>query len=85
MYSLPNQNLRWQQISVTIDNGISNFGTFDNNYYCRPTDDIATIYTEYIGTQGNVSTLLTLECGNQRLIMILIRRKVLLQSQRIKS
>ncbi len=45
---------------VTIDNGIPNFGTFDKNYYCRPTDDIATIYTEYVGDKGNVSNLIDL-------------------------
>ena len=44
----------------TIDNAISNFGTFDNNYYCRPIDDDATIYTEYTGNNGNISKLIDL-------------------------
>jgi len=32
----------------TIDNGISNMGTFDYNSYCRPLDDSLTIQTNYV-------------------------------------
>jgi len=32
----------------TIDNGISNFGTFDYNFYCRPIDDNFDIHLEYV-------------------------------------
>jgi hypothetical protein len=44
----------------TIDNGIPNFGTFDNNYYCRPIDDDATIYAEYTGNLGTISNFMNL-------------------------
>jgi parallel beta-helix repeat protein len=40
----------------TIDNGIKNFGTFRNNYYCRPVDDDVTIHAEYPGTYGTTSS-----------------------------
>jgi parallel beta-helix repeat protein len=44
----------------TIDNGISNQGTFESNWYCRPLDDKLVIQTEYVnGT--SVSEALTLE------------------------
>jgi uncharacterized repeat protein (TIGR02059 family) len=46
---------------TTIDNGIPNFGTFDNNYYCRPIDDELTIFTKYIGPSGSVSKYMNLE------------------------
>jgi uncharacterized repeat protein (TIGR02059 family) len=45
----------------TIDNGIPNFGTFDNNYYCRPIDDDVTIYAEYFGNLGTISNFMNLE------------------------
>jgi len=32
----------------TIDNGISNIGTFDHNWYCRPLDDKLTIQSDYV-------------------------------------
>ena len=32
----------------TIDNGISDFGNFDNNYYCRPLDDSLVMKLKYI-------------------------------------
>ena len=44
----------------TIDNGIPSFGTFDNNYYCRPIDDDATIYAEYTGILGTISKFMNL-------------------------
>jgi parallel beta-helix repeat protein len=44
----------------TIDNGISNLGTFESNWYCRPLDDKLVIQTEYVnGT--SVSEALSLE------------------------
>ena len=49
----------------TIDNGIPNFGTFDNNFYCRPVDDNLTFYTNYIGTSGSVSKNVTLQTWQQ--------------------
>jgi uncharacterized repeat protein (TIGR02059 family) len=45
----------------TIDNGITKFGTIDNNYYCRPLDDYAIINTEYAGNLGTISNLMSLE------------------------
>jgi len=33
---------------TTIDNGISDFGNFDYNYYCRPLDDNSVINLDYI-------------------------------------
>ena len=46
---------------TTIYNGIPNFGTFDNNYYCRPVDDELTIFTKYTGPSGSVSKYMDLE------------------------
>lgn len=45
---------------TTIDNGIPNFGTFDNNFYCRPVNDELTIFTKYIGPSGLVSKYMNL-------------------------
>jgi parallel beta-helix repeat protein len=44
----------------TIDNGISNLGTFDKNWYCRPLDDKLVIQTEYVN-RTSFSEALTLE------------------------
>lgn len=44
----------------TIDNGISNIGTFDNNWYCRPLDDKLTIQTDYVNG-SSFNEALTLE------------------------
>jgi hypothetical protein len=44
----------------TIDNGISNLGTFDYNWYCRPLDNKLVIQTEYVNGKS-VSDALTLE------------------------
>jgi len=44
----------------TIDNGISNLGTFDHNWYCRPLDDQLVIETEYVNVTSGREAL-TLE------------------------
>ena len=44
----------------TIDNDISNFGIFDNNYYCRPVDDSLTFFIKYMGTSGLLSNNINL-------------------------
>lgn len=44
----------------TIDHGISNFGLFDNNYYCRPVADNATILVDFEGNQGKIYSLMNL-------------------------
>ncbi|MBS1529319.1 MAG: right-handed parallel beta-helix repeat-containing protein [Bacteroidetes bacterium] len=38
----------------TIANDIQNFGTFSNNFYCRPFDDVVTIFTQYVDNTGTL-------------------------------
>jgi hypothetical protein len=46
---------------TTIDDDIQNFGTFDDNYYCRPVDDELIMFTEHKGNSGRVSKYMNLE------------------------
>jgi len=39
----------------TIANDIQNFGTFSNNFYCRPFDDNITIFTQYVDNTGTLT------------------------------
>lgn len=42
------------------DNDITKFGVFDNNYYCRPVDDLLTLHTSYSSKGKNVSQFYSL-------------------------
>ena len=53
----------YQFISDMESNGnnITDFGVFDNNYYCRPLDDNLVIYDSYISSSINVAEVQNLQ------------------------
>ena len=50
----------------TIKNDISQFGTFNNNYYCRPISDDKTIRVLYTNSSGIISELIDLRTWQKK-------------------